>query len=798
MSIHSGTVLHSAVMAQPRAFSTAQTVGQHSFKTIPDEGATYRRFTTDTIPMPSKLVAEIEKLIAERLQYRNAFDFDAADAIQVLLRRKYGVLIDDMNQLWQVMFVPMPNVDVAEVQQTKGGPRKKESSQLVTSSNRDHVAKILASMAGEAPSAKQTAQTSSNERYTRDPDDIVYMGRAKVKEVEHVVYKRGVLLKDRTVNADAIRELEETLLDTFNVRCDDKTRTWAVVDYRHNDFEEVDVRSSRQQPPKRSAKQTSSRRGEETGAMDWRDSQATQDVPRPRAKAATPVSDNTGDVGAYTRDPGDITYLGRAEVAAVKQLVQQRADLLDGGSAAPDEVLELEYRLQGEFSVHCDDATRTWSVVHQVEPKATSKKGKSSQSVEKAPPKASPKAASKASSKTEAPPPPAPRAEKRERAPAPGDEPYARAADDITYLGRADVATVTKLVQQRAALLNDPSSKDEDIFEVVDLLRGEYSVRCDDASRTWSVVHDFSQPAATASKKAKSKSTKKIASQRVDTEWDAFFESEPPPPVKKAEPRSEERVSVKSVPKPAAKPVAVAVDEDAYKRAADDITYLGRSEVATVNELVQLRRKMLADPAAKDDDILDLEDRLLAEFSVRCDDDTRTWAVVHDFSTAASKSASKSKGNGSAKQSASKKGGGARYYSTTRSTLSDAQAVGDESTQPPADGEHVVFAKKAALGPEDYRRDENDITYVDRAEIAAITELVQRRNALRKDPSASVVDLADIQTKLRVQYQVYVSDATRTWTKSRNRKDSLTPEKLKEIKQRKEQWAASGRHRSGR
>jgi hypothetical protein len=60
------------------------------------------------------------------------------------------------------------------------------------------------------------------------------------------------------------------------------------------------------------------------------------------------------------------------------------------------------------------------------------------------------------------------------------------------------------------------------------------------------------------------------------------------------------------------------------------------------------------------------------------------------------------------------------------------------------------------------------------------------------------VDLADIQTKLRVQYQVYVSDATRTWTKSRNRKDSLTPEKLKEIKERKEQWAASGRHRSGR
>jgi hypothetical protein len=473
MSIHSGTVLHSAVMAQPRAFSTAQTVGQHSFKTIPDEGATYRRFTTDTIPMPSKLVAEIEKLIAERLQYRNAFDFDAADAIQVLLRRKYGVLIDDMNQLWQVMFVPMPNVDVAEVQQTKGGPRKKESSQLVTSSNRDHVAKILASMAGEAPSAKQTAQTSSNERYTRDPDDIVYMGRAKVKEVEHVVYKRGVLLKDRTVNADAIRELEETLLDTFNVRCDDKTRTWAVVDYRHNDFEEIDVRSNRHQPPKRSAKQTSSGRGADTAAMNWRDDPTTQDVPRPRAKAATPVHENAGDTSSYSRDPGDITYLGRAEVAAVKKLVQQRADLLDGGSAAPEEVLELEYRLQGEFSVHCDDSTRTWCVVHQVETKATLKKGKSSLSAEKAPPKASPKAASKASSKTEAPPPPVARAEKRVRAPAPGDVSYARAADDITYLGRADLAVVNKLVQQRTALLNDPGSRDEDIFEVDDLLRGE-------------------------------------------------------------------------------------------------------------------------------------------------------------------------------------------------------------------------------------------------------------------------------------------------------------------------------------
>jgi hypothetical protein len=209
----------------------------------------------------------------------------------------------------------------------------------------------------------------------------------------------------------------------------------------------------------------------------------------PAAAPESPAVNIDAGVSQYRRAERDINYVPRVELAEITQLVQQRAELLREGQVRAAK--ELSQELLSDHSVACNDDNGTWEVV-TVTP-AQSKKGSSARKPVPSAPKLASVAPKPVRSEVGADdfadtplPKRMPRMDSGSAADSADSVMYKRAAHDINYVPRAELAEITRLVQQRALRLGEGQAVA--VQELSQELRSAYNVSCNDRDETWEVV----------------------------------------------------------------------------------------------------------------------------------------------------------------------------------------------------------------------------------------------------------------------------------------------------------------------
>ena len=288
--------------------------------------------------------------------------------------------------------------------------------------------------------------------YMRNKDDITYLLRKDIKTIEELVERRHNLLENSDISG--AEEIHAQLKKEFDVSCDDEKKEWSVY-----------IPTIINQSNKRSSRDSNSRR---TGDRE-RDQQPSLTV--------------------YRRDKRDPVYIPPVDYEEIKLLILRRAECYVRGET--ESVEKYNTQLLEQYSVKCHDQNRSWNTIprntttnNSTADTTADSSSSSSSSIDTT---ITPTITSTVSTTTIATPttistpttPPS-------TTTGSFDKPYHRDSNDINFLPRNQVASITTLIQERNQYLSAGNLTEAETIDT-QLLRN-YEVVCIDENNTWTVL----------------------------------------------------------------------------------------------------------------------------------------------------------------------------------------------------------------------------------------------------------------------------------------------------------------------